>query len=492
MPFLPYSIRDRHIHVIGKTGFGKSTLLASAACNDIRSNEGGVCVIDPKGDLVELILRFIPEERKKDCIWIDIDDPIPLDFMSCAPGKEQEVVNDLKFILTAGMLDTANAPTLSANIENLLYTLLNANRHPEMPKEQRCTFLDIADFLEDKTRQDFILAHITDQRLKRCWREELPKADKARILSRINPFIRSTTLSKVFGDPNPRLNMHDVINGNKILLVRVPVMNPSSATYGALLVSKLQQAAFTPSRLIDAKPFFLYIDEFQNFRATEAFEKVLEMARGYKLCLTLANLKLDDLDPRVVSALGIISSYVLFQISPQDASFYKPIIEVEDPGKTIRDLYEKQRIHQRLTLVDDNNWEREWYRTDQLHKMVKDLPDPPVTIQDAIHLERFKAIYKIDHEPAVIEDGPEPPEGKYPTPEQQRRMDEIKKASKESYGIQSPSAQNGQKRTEDNASCNPQQIRQDVRNEHRITSTEKPEVQPGSAPGNIPPHENKT
>jgi ABC-type lipoprotein export system ATPase subunit len=60
MPEIPYSIRDRHVHVIGKTGVGKSTLLAWWAHNDILSNEGGVCVIDPKGDLVELILRYIP------------------------------------------------------------------------------------------------------------------------------------------------------------------------------------------------------------------------------------------------------------------------------------------------------------------------------------------------------------------------------------------------------------------------------------------------
>ena len=447
MPDIPYSIRDRHVHVIGKTGFGKSTLLAWWAYNDILSNEGGVCVIDPKGDLVERILRFVPEERKKDTIYIDIDDPVPLDFMSCAPGEEQSVVADLKFILTAGMLDQANAPTLTANIENLLYTLLDANRHPEMPKDRRCTFIDVADFLEDKGRQGFILSYVTDSRLKRCWQEELPKADKARILSRINPFVRSATLSSVFGDPNPRLNMHDVINENKILLVRLPVMNPSSTTYGALLVSKLQQAAFTQPRLKkDTNPFFLYIDEFQNFRATEAFERVLEMARGYKLCLTLANLKLDDLDARVKSALGIISSYILFQISQQDASIYKPIIEIEDTNRHIRELYEREKLHYRLIPVDDN-WERAYYRITQLSQMTNDLPDPPITIQDALTLPRFKAIYKIDHEPAVIEDGPTPPQNETPTPEQQRRMDEIKVASKKNYGIQSTAAQSGTKRT---------------------------------------------
>jgi len=489
MPVIPYSIRDRHVHVIGKTGYGKSTLLAWWAYNDILLNEGGVCVIDPKGDLVDRIIRFVPGERKKDCIWIDIEDPLPLDFMSCAPGQEESVVADLKFILTAGVLDAAYAPNLSSNIENLLYTLLNANRHPDMPKDKHCTFLDVADFLEDKDRQDFILSYVTDLGLKRFWREELPKPDKARITSRINPFIRSTTLSKIFGDPNPRLNMHDVISQNKILLVRVPVMNPSSAIYGALLVSKLQQAAFIPSRLDeDAKPYFLYIDEFQNFRATEAFEKILEMARGYKLCLTLANLKLDDLDPRVVSALGIISSYVLLQIFAKDGAFYRPIIESDDPARNIREMYEKEALHYHLTDPEDAR-ESQWYRLNKLQEMVERLPAPPVTIQDAINLDRFKAIYKIDHQPAVIEDTPTPPT-KYPTPEQQHRMDEIKQESKKNYGMQAPSAESDQNRTVDKSPCNGAQIRQDEKYDYSNTRAYKPEVEPGSAPSNIPPHKN--
>jgi hypothetical protein len=489
MPEIPYSIRDRHVHVIGKSGYGKSTLLAWWAYNDIIHNQGGVCVIDPKGDLVERILRVIPEERKKDCIWIDIDDPLPLDFMSCEKGKEESVVADLKFILMSGMIDTSNMPNINDNVEALLYTLLEANSNPEMPRDERCTFLDISDFLENKERQKFILSYVTNPRNKRFWDVELNNNDKKRITSRINPFIRNATLSKVFGDPNPRLNMHDVINQNKILLVRVPVLNPSSATYGALLVSKLQQAAFIPSRLADdAKPFFLYIDEFQNFRATEAYEKVLEMARGYKLCLTLANLKLDhDLDDRVISALGIISSYILFQIYAKDAAFYKPIIEDEDPARNIREMYEKEALRWKLTA-----WEHETdsqrYRLEKLREMANNLPPPPVTIQDALKLERFQAIYKIDNEPAIIEDTPTPM-SKFPTPEQQKKMDEIKAASKERY---SSSAESGQNRSEDKAPCNPPEIRQDVRNEHRVTSAEKPEVQPGSAPSNIPPHENKT
>ena len=48
---LPYSVRDRHIFIPGMTGYGKSTLMHCMAYQDIK-NGAGVCVIDPKGDLV--------------------------------------------------------------------------------------------------------------------------------------------------------------------------------------------------------------------------------------------------------------------------------------------------------------------------------------------------------------------------------------------------------------------------------------------------------
>jgi hypothetical protein len=55
---------DRHqpLYSLGKTGMGKSTLLANIAIADIQAGEG-LAVIDPHGALVEEILDYIPDER---------------------------------------------------------------------------------------------------------------------------------------------------------------------------------------------------------------------------------------------------------------------------------------------------------------------------------------------------------------------------------------------------------------------------------------------
>ena len=60
--FLPDGLRFQHIYVPGKIGRGKSTLLHAMAYQDIQKG-AGVTVIDPKGDLVNSLLQWIPKHR---------------------------------------------------------------------------------------------------------------------------------------------------------------------------------------------------------------------------------------------------------------------------------------------------------------------------------------------------------------------------------------------------------------------------------------------
>jgi hypothetical protein len=65
--------RSRHIHCIGASGTGKSTLLFNLIRQDIESGQG-IAVLDPHGDLIERILGIIPETRTRDVILLDPSD----------------------------------------------------------------------------------------------------------------------------------------------------------------------------------------------------------------------------------------------------------------------------------------------------------------------------------------------------------------------------------------------------------------------------------
>ena len=70
--------RRRHLWAIGKTGTGKSTLIANMAIDDMKKGRG-VAIIDPHGDLSDTIMNFVPASRINDVVYfnpIDRDRPV--------------------------------------------------------------------------------------------------------------------------------------------------------------------------------------------------------------------------------------------------------------------------------------------------------------------------------------------------------------------------------------------------------------------------------
>ncbi|SRR6266550_2191352 len=83
--------RRHHLYLIGKTGTGKSTMIANLARQDVAHGEG-LALLDPHGDLVEELARSVRETsndaRKSDLIYFNPTDPAsalafnPLEFTS--------------------------------------------------------------------------------------------------------------------------------------------------------------------------------------------------------------------------------------------------------------------------------------------------------------------------------------------------------------------------------------------------------------------------
>jgi len=109
----------------------------------------------------------------------------------------------------------------------------------------------------------------------------------------------------------------------KILLVNLNKgkLGDSANLLGALLVSKIKMAAFSRTDIpqTERQPFYLYIDEFQNF-ATNSFVEILSEARKYRLSLILAHQNLsqlsEDLRDSILANCGI---QACFRVNREDA-----------------------------------------------------------------------------------------------------------------------------------------------------------------------------
>ena len=62
--------RRRHMYLIGKTGMGKTNLMANMAIQDIQMGRG-VGFVDPHGETAEALLDFIPSSRVNDVVYFN-------------------------------------------------------------------------------------------------------------------------------------------------------------------------------------------------------------------------------------------------------------------------------------------------------------------------------------------------------------------------------------------------------------------------------------
>ncbi len=83
----------QHLHLVGATGSGKSTLICNLALDDIAHGRG-VVVIDPKGDLVGDLLERLPEQALDRLVLLDPDEPDAPPTLNVLEGKDPDLVVD--------------------------------------------------------------------------------------------------------------------------------------------------------------------------------------------------------------------------------------------------------------------------------------------------------------------------------------------------------------------------------------------------------------
>ena len=324
---LKRSDRRRHMYVIGKTGTGKSTLLANMAINDLKNDEG-MCVIDPHGDLVETLLNYIPKRRINDVIYFDPSDTQKTVKLNLFEGEN--VVH--RELIASGIVSVFKklyayswGPRLEYILRNSLLTLL---------KTEQARLSDVLDLLTNPKFRAGIVAQLDDPILKSFWVDEYDKMQErqrteaiASILNKVGQFVSSPLVRNIVNARKSSFSIEDAMNQGKIILVNLSQgkLGEDNATLlGSMLITKIQLAAMGRVAIPEEqrKDFYLYVDEFQNF-ATESFTKILSEARKYRLDLVLANQYIAQIPEDVQKAIfGNCGSMVSFVMGADDAAVF--------------------------------------------------------------------------------------------------------------------------------------------------------------------------
>lgn len=333
--FIKLADRMRHLYMLGKTGVGKTVLFQNMILQDIRHGHG-VAYLDPNGDAVEWILKHIPKERADDVILIDPSDvarPIGLNLLEFDrdhPEQKTQVINELIGILDALYdLRQTGGPMFEYYLRNALLLLMD---DPDEP----ATLLEVPRVLSDEAFRNRKLERCRMPDVVKFWREEAEKAGGEAALANIVPYISSklnqfTTndiLRPMVGQPRSAFSFRKAMDERKIILVTLPkglLGELNARLLGMLIVGKLQLAAFSRQDQAEEKrvPFFLYVDEFQNF-TSKTFATILSEARKYRLSLNVTNQFLEQLDEDTRNAvIGNAGTLVAWRIGAEDAETLK-------------------------------------------------------------------------------------------------------------------------------------------------------------------------
>lgn len=332
---MPDEDRATHINILGMTGMGKSTLLHHLIHQDILNNRG-IAVIDPHGRLVRDILQTsITPVREDDVVVLDLaNDAYPPPLNPMGGVHSRTAVTRIISILDKVYGGWENAPRMANALSSALMTLR---------AEPNATVRDVARLFLDETYRARLLAATDDEVAVEFWEHEFENFSEGQqqqirdpVVYRMRTFYGNQDLYPVVCHPDT-LDFARLIREGRIILVslgmdeeRIPERERN--LLGAMLVSQLQMAAMGAAS--SEAPFYLYIDEVQNF-VTSSLSEVFSEARKFGLSLVVANQYLKQLAGETLDALmGNVGAMIVFQCGLDDARaltpYMKPDFETED------------------------------------------------------------------------------------------------------------------------------------------------------------------
>ena len=394
--------RSRHVYIIGQTGAGKSGLLELLALSDVFYNQG-YCIIDPHGDFAIDNLRFVPESRVKDVVYFNpADTAFPVAFNPLEvydPAKKPNVCSEV-----IGVLKRMFGDSWGPRLEHILrYTLLALLDRPST------TLLDISRLLTDKDFRKETLDYCQDVTVLQFWKHEFGQWNEkqvnesiAPVLNKVGAFTANPIIRNIIGQPKSSFDIRKIMDEGKILVVNLSkglIGEDNAAILGAFLVTKVQLAAMSRSDIPDVmnrRPFYLYVDEFQNF-ATDSFAVILSEARKYGLNLTVANQYVAQMTDSVRDAVfGNVGTTISFRVSADDAPV---LVKQFEPTFEESDIIQLNNRHFVISMIINGE------KVPAFSATTLSIPDTPADNLDAIiaHSREYFARPRLEVEREIRE-----------------------------------------------------------------------------------------
>lgn len=316
--------RMHHLHVVGKSGTGKTTLLRNMILQDIEAGRG-VGVIDPHGDLSLDLLDHIPRSHAERVVYFDPSDPehsISFNLLARVPAERRHLVASGIVSAFKGIFPDFFGPRMEYIFNAAVAALLDC---------ENVTLLGLQRMLTDEVYRAWVVAQVKDPMVRSFWEREFESHDKrtrsemvSPILNKVGPILLAPQLRNILGQVRNRIDARFMMDDGRIFIANLSkgkLGADKANLLGSLLVTQFQVAALSRADMPeeDRRGFYLFVDEFHSF-VTDSFAPILSEARKYRLSLTLAHQYFDQVKPEILNAvLGNVGSLVAFRVGQRDA-----------------------------------------------------------------------------------------------------------------------------------------------------------------------------
>jgi hypothetical protein len=325
---VPYSALRAHMHVIGRSGKGKSKALENIVYQHI-VNGVGCGLIDPHSTLIDDLLRHLITRRV-------LDDPaIRRRMVYVDPTRKDYIIpfnvlatQDEPYNVVAAVLEAFRRtfPTLreAPHFENLMTHALLL-----LIKTQK-TLMDLTRLLVDQDWRESLLAQAGNPQITSFFHDRFDR------WGREAPMMRESTLNKVtalsinpyleimLGQPKNNLDLKALMDEGKIFLLNLGHLDTeTNRLLGSLIMTSFELAMF---RRENTNLYPLTIDEFASYMANDGsvttLAHILSQARKFGLGLCISHQTLSQLTPKMLGALGNTDTRVVFGVDRDDAEFF--------------------------------------------------------------------------------------------------------------------------------------------------------------------------
>lgn len=317
---LTHEERFNHMHIVGGTGAGKTSLIETLILHDIQSEESpSLVLIDPHGDLIKKLVnadigisdRLIMIDPR------DIKHPPALNIFALNQERLEQYDEATREQVTAGVIQTFDylfSGLIGADLtakQGMLFRYV-ARLMLAIPEGlgRNATIIDMLKLMSDTEPylpaiellsdipRDFFLEDFNSKTFQQT---------KEQIRYRLQAILENPTMARLFTSPETKIDLFAEMNRGSIILVDTAkdYLKGASENFGRVFISLtlqavLERAAIAPS---ERRPVFLIVDEAASYFDSN-IDDLLTEARKYRCGLVLAHQYLDQASSSLRASLA--------------------------------------------------------------------------------------------------------------------------------------------------------------------------------------------